>query len=78
MLAVFAGQAATPLWAHIGSPAVVFDGAAGPYSVRVIVLPPAVVPGRAEINVRLREIQTQSDREGVSDPMPNHANAPAR
>jgi len=39
--------------AHIGSPAVVFDGAAGPYAVRVIILPPPVIPGRAEINVRL-------------------------
>jgi len=41
------------LQAHIGSPAVVLDGAAGPYPVRVIILPPSVVPGRAEINVRL-------------------------
>jgi hypothetical protein len=41
------------LHAHIGSPAVVFEGAAGPYPLRVIVLPAPVVPGRAEINVRL-------------------------
>jgi hypothetical protein len=46
-----------PLRAHIGSPAVVFDGSAGPYPVRVIILPPPVVPGRAEINVRfLQEV----------------------
>jgi len=45
--------APSTLLAHIGSPAVVFDGSAGPYPVRVIVLPPSVVPGRAEINVRL-------------------------
>ena len=39
--------------AHVGNPAVVYDGMAGPYSVRVIVVPPPVVPGRAEINARL-------------------------
>lgn len=39
--------------AHVGNPAVVDEGMAGPYSIRVIVLPPPVVPGRAEINVRL-------------------------
>ena len=43
------------LRAHIGSPAAIFDGTAGPYPVRVIVLPPPVVPGRAEINIRLLE-----------------------
>ena len=31
--------------AHIGSPNVFFDGMAGPYSVRVILRPPAVLPG---------------------------------
>ena len=39
--------------AHIGSPNVVFDGSAGPYPVRVIVRPPMVVPGRAEVIVRV-------------------------
>jgi hypothetical protein len=38
--------------AHIGSPNVLFDGAAGPYPVRVIVRPPNVVPGLAEVVVR--------------------------
>jgi hypothetical protein len=38
--------------AHIGSPNVVFDGLAGPYAVRVVVRPPEVVPGRAEVIVR--------------------------
>ena len=53
ILAALLGLAAFPARAHIGSPAVVFDGTAGPYPVRVIILPPPVVPGRAEINVRL-------------------------
>jgi hypothetical protein len=38
--------------AHVGSPNVVFDGVAGPYTVRVVVKPPAVVPGLADVVVR--------------------------
>ncbi|HYR31915.1 MAG TPA: hypothetical protein VEO93_08330 [Gemmatimonadales bacterium] len=38
--------------AHVGSPDTVFEGAAGPYSVRVVVRLPGVVPGLAEITVR--------------------------
>jgi len=48
--------------AHIGSPAVVFDGAAGPYPIRVVILPPPVVPGRAEINIRLLDEGTAAAR----------------
>ena len=40
--------------AHVGSPEVWFDGAAGPYTVRVMVRPPDVVPGLADIIVRVR------------------------
>lgn len=47
--------AAVPAQAHVGSPNVFFDGDAGPYPVRVIVRPPAVIPGLAEITVRLRD-----------------------
>ncbi|HKQ39325.1 MAG TPA: hypothetical protein VJ063_14700, partial [Verrucomicrobiae bacterium] len=39
--------------AHIGSPDVYFEGNAGPHPIRVVVRPPGVVPGLAEINVRL-------------------------
>jgi hypothetical protein len=39
--------------AHIGSPNVVFDGKAGAYPVRVVVRPPEVVPGLAEVVVRV-------------------------
>ena len=39
--------------AHVGSPDVIFDGTAGPYGVRVIVRVPSVVPGLAEVNVRI-------------------------
>lgn len=50
LLAVF-----FPLFAraHVGSPNVFFEGKAGPYPVRVIIKPPSVVPGLAEINVRV-------------------------
>jgi len=47
--------AAAPAPAHVGSPNVIFDGNAGPYPVRVIVRPPLVIPGNAEVTVRLRE-----------------------
>ena len=39
--------------AHVGSPDTFYEGDAGPYRVRVIVRPPGVVPGRADITVRL-------------------------
>src|SRR5688572_29952239 len=41
--------------AHIGSPNVFLEGKAGEYPVRVVIRPPNVVPGLAEITVRLRE-----------------------
>jgi hypothetical protein len=40
--------------AHIGSPNVFYEGYAGPYPVRVTVRPPPVIPGRAEISVRVQ------------------------
>lgn len=43
---------AAPALAHIGSPNVIFEGKAGPHPVRVVVRPPEVVPGLAEISVR--------------------------
>ncbi len=39
--------------AHVGSPNVVHDGFAGNIPVRVIIRPPGVVPGLAEIDVRV-------------------------
>jgi len=45
--------------AHIGSPNVLFDGTAGPYAVRVIVRPPEVVPGLAEVTVRTDSTATR-------------------
>jgi hypothetical protein len=45
--------------AHIGSPDVLFDGVAGAYPVRVIVRPPNVVPGLAEVVVRTTATDVQ-------------------
>ena len=38
---------------HVGSPNVFFDGQAGPYPVHVVIRPPEVIPGLAEISVRV-------------------------
>ncbi len=40
--------------AHVGSKNVFFQGAAGPYPIWVSIRPPEVIPGLAEISVRLR------------------------
>jgi hypothetical protein len=49
-VAVFAPLAVS---AHVGSPNVFFEGNAGPYPVHVIIHPAEVIPGLAEINVRV-------------------------
>ena len=48
-----AGLLAVVLAGHVGSPNVFFVGKAGAYDVTVVVRPPQVVPGLAEITVRL-------------------------
>ena len=49
--------------AHVGSPDTFFGGKAGPYDVRVSVRLPGVIPGRAQVTVRV---------EGVRDPASHH------
>jgi len=39
--------------AHLGSPDIFYDGMAGPYSARVTIRMPTVIPGRAEISARI-------------------------
>ncbi len=39
--------------AHVGTSNAYFDGAAGPYGVRVIVRTPGVIPGLAQVTVRI-------------------------
>jgi hypothetical protein len=45
-------MAPAALNAHVGSSTVFYEGAAGPYQVRIVVRPPQVIPGLAEISVR--------------------------
>jgi len=49
--------------AHVGSPDTFFGGKAGPYDVRVSVRLPGVIPGRAQVVVRVT---------GVTDPASHH------
>jgi hypothetical protein len=50
---VFGWLGAVTAFAHIGDQNVFFEGAAGAYPVRVVVRPPGVIPGLAEISVRV-------------------------
>src|SRR5437667_11663450 len=43
---------AATLVAHVGSPDVFYEGAAGPYRLLVTIRPPVIVPGVAEIEIR--------------------------
>ena len=55
--------------AHVGSPNVFFVGKAGAYDVTVIVRPPQVVPGLAEITVRIPPGQASEIRRVVVRPV---------
>ena len=44
--------------AHVGSPDTFFGGKAGPYDVRVSVRLPGVIPGRAQVDVRVEGVTT--------------------
>ena len=66
------------LSAHIGMPFVVLEGKAGRYPVRVVVQQPEVVPGLAQIGVRVLEgtpksvsvlpLHWETDRRGAPRP----------
>ena len=55
LLSCVAGFGVFPvtLRAHVGSPNVFFEGRAGPYPVHVVIKPAEVIPGLAEISVRV-------------------------
>jgi hypothetical protein len=44
---------ASPSWGHVGSPDVYAEGNAGPYKLSVVIRPPLVIPGVAEVDVRV-------------------------
>jgi hypothetical protein len=52
LLVLLAGMSG-PLYAHVGSPDVALEGAAGPYRLLVSVKPPDVIPGTAQVTVFL-------------------------
>ena len=52
LLAVCLAVAAMPVFGHVGSPDVFFEGNAGPYRLLITIRPPQVVPGVAEIEIR--------------------------
>ena len=63
--------AAAPLFAHVGSPDIFFQGDAGPYRLLVTIRPPVVVPGVAEVEIRstspdVREIHLVPLRLGMA------------
>jgi hypothetical protein len=43
---------ALPLFAHVGSPDVFYEGTAGPYRLMVTIRPPQVIPGVAQVEIR--------------------------
>ncbi len=47
-----AALCAAPLFAHVGSPDVFFEGEAGPYRLLVTIRTPQVIPGVAEVEIR--------------------------
>lgn len=52
MRLLLAALLAFPLFAHVGSPDVFYEGLAGPYRLLVTIRPPQVVPGVAEVEIR--------------------------
>src|SRR5260221_2492362 len=52
-LIVVIGALPSSARAHVGSPNVFFEGKAGPYPVHVVIKPAEVIPGLAEISVRV-------------------------
>jgi hypothetical protein len=64
--------------AHVGSPNVFFEGLAGPHPVRVIIRPPPVLPGLAQVDVRaegatnvtVRAVLWEAGRDAAPAPLP--------
>jgi hypothetical protein len=52
LLAALLLAAVAPLYSHVGSPDVFYEGSAGAYRMLVTVRPPQVIPGVAEIEIR--------------------------
>jgi hypothetical protein len=57
LVVLFAALSPILARAHVGSPDVFYDGMVGPYPARITIRMPNVVPGRAEISVRVKSAQ---------------------
>jgi hypothetical protein len=55
LAAVLAAAPAGPAGAHVGTTDASFEGRAGAYPVRVFVRMPGVIPGQAQVTVRLAD-----------------------
>lgn len=53
LVGILVSAVASTMHAHVGTSNAYFDGAAGPYGVRVIVRTPGVIPGLAQATVRV-------------------------
>src|SRR5579883_112724 len=53
LVVVAAALFTQPARAHVGSPNVFFEGHAGPYPVHVVIHPAEVIPGLAELSIRI-------------------------
>ena len=62
ILAIVVLLFAVPAYAHVGSPNVFYEGAAGPYHLFVTVNVPAVIPGVADVQIRT----SSDDVHGIS------------
>lgn len=58
-LLLLASLVAAPAWGHVGSPDVYADAQAGPYRLSVVIRPPLVIPGVADIEVRSQSPEVQ-------------------
>src|SRR6185436_7552540 len=59
LFCLLATLSCTSAWAHIGSPNVFFEGNAGAYPLHVVITPPEVIPGLAEVSVRVESGNVQ-------------------
>ena len=57
LIALSAAFLVSSAQAHVGSPDVFYDGKVGPYPARITIRMPNVVPGRAEISVRVQSAE---------------------
>jgi hypothetical protein len=66
LLLIFLMLGPISAWAHVGSPDIYADGNAGPYRLFVTVRPPLVIPGVAEIEVRVKDAAGEASADAAT------------